>query len=34
VLGRVESAGPAVEDAAGEPLVRDPSGNALLLTLA
>jgi len=34
VLGRVETAASAVEDAAGGPLVRDPSGNALLLTLA
>ncbi len=34
LLGRVERAGLAVENAAGGPLVRDPSGNALLLTLA
>ncbi len=33
VLGRVAHAGLAVEDAAGGPLVRDPSGNALLLAL-
>ncbi len=33
VLGRVAHAGPAVEDGAGGPLVRDPSGNALLLAL-
>ena len=34
VLGRVEQAKLAVEDGAGGPLVRDPSGNALLLALA
>ena len=34
VLGRVEHAGTVVEDGAGGPLVRDPSGNALLLALA
>jgi catechol 2,3-dioxygenase len=32
VIGRLEHAGIAVEEQAGEPLVRDPSGNALALT--
>ena len=34
VIGRVEDAGLAVEDREGDPLVRDPSGNALVLRLA
>jgi hypothetical protein len=34
VVGRVEHAGIGVEDHGGEPLVRDPSGNALVLALA
>jgi len=32
IVGRVEHAGMNVVDHAGEPLVRDPSGNALVLT--
>jgi catechol 2,3-dioxygenase len=34
VIGRVEDAGVAVEERDGDPLVRDPSGNALVLDLA
>ena len=34
VAGRVEQAGGAVEESAEGPLVRDPSGNALALTVA
>jgi len=34
VVARVEAAGLPVEDHGGEPLVRDPSGNALLLAVA
>jgi catechol 2,3-dioxygenase len=34
VVARVESAGHAVEDGDGAPLVRDPSGNALELSVA
>ncbi|MGE5272529.1 MAG: VOC family protein [Verrucomicrobiota bacterium] len=34
VIGRVEDAGVAVEERDGEPLVRDPSGNALVLDVA
>jgi catechol 2,3-dioxygenase len=33
VLGRVERAGQPVDDVLGDPLVRDPSGNALVLAL-
>ena len=34
VVGRVEDAGRTVEEGDGAPLVRDPSGNALLLAVA
>ena len=34
VVGRVQEAGQAVEEGDGGPLVRDPSGNALLLAVA
>jgi len=34
VVGRIEHAGLNVVDHAGEPLVRDPSGNALVLSLS
>ena len=34
VVGRVEDAGIAVEERDGDPLVRDPSGNALVLNVA
>ena len=34
VIGRVEDAGIAVEEQDGDPLVRDPSGNALVLAVA
>jgi catechol 2,3-dioxygenase len=34
VIGRVDAAGIPVEDHDGDPLVRDPSGNALVLTVA
>ena len=34
VVGRLEDAGVAVTDHGGDPLVRDPSGNALVLALA
>jgi catechol 2,3-dioxygenase len=34
VVGRTEAAGADVEDHGGNPLVRDPSGNALVLTVA
>jgi len=34
VIGRVEAAGVAVDERDGDPLVRDPSGNALVLNLA
>lgn len=33
VVARVEATGRAVEEAVGDPLVRDPSGNALVLTV-
>jgi catechol 2,3-dioxygenase len=33
-IGRVEAAGVAVEETDGDPLVRDPSGNALVLGVA
>ena len=33
-IGRVEAAGIAVEERDGDPLVRDPSGNALVLAVA
>ena len=33
-VGRVEAAGIAVEERDGDPLVRDPSGNALVLGVA
>src|SRR5262245_12030333 len=33
VVGRVEATGRAVEEEDGDPLVRDPSGNALVLTV-
>jgi catechol 2,3-dioxygenase len=33
-IGRVEAAGLAVEEQDGDPLVRDPSGNALVLAVA
>jgi catechol 2,3-dioxygenase len=34
ILGRLDDAGIATVDHGGDPLVRDPSGNALLLALA
>jgi catechol 2,3-dioxygenase len=34
VVGRLERAGQSVEEIAGDPLVSDPSGNALVLALA
>src|SRR4029079_15698407 len=34
VVGRLEEAGVAVNEHGGDPLVRDPSGNALVLALA
>ena len=34
VVGRLEDAGVAASDRGGDPLVRDPSGNALVLALA
>jgi catechol 2,3-dioxygenase len=34
VVGRIEAAGAHVEEHGGNPLVRDPSGNALVLTVA
>jgi catechol 2,3-dioxygenase len=33
VVARVESAGRSLEDEDGDPVVRDPSGNALLLAV-